>query len=469
MKMKHSEPRSTQIFASESEEHIRWKPYPTYKDSGVEWLGKIPEDWEITKIKHLAQKGYKTFIDGDWIESPFITNEGIRLIQTGNIGVGEYKEQGFRFISEETFYEFNCTEVIPGDVLICRLATPVGRACQAPIIDNRMITSVDVCILKPSSFYDSRFVVFFLSSIEYLSWINAISRGSTRDRISRYMLGNINIVAPPIREQIRISSFLDRETSKIDALIARKQRLIELLQEKRTALISQAVTKGLDPNVPMKDSGVEWLGEIPHHWEVKRIKHVTLKIGSGKTPRGGNQIYKDSGVIFIRSQNVHFDGLRLDDVVYIDEKIDEEMQSTQLKPDDVLLNITGASLGRVTIVPQSFPNANINQHVSIVRPNTLKINPAFLNLTLSSSVVQSQIFSTENGAAREGLPYSKIANLIFAMPLELTEQKLISDHVNTQFNRNNKLIAKVEVAIGQLREYQSALISAAVTGKIDVR
>ena len=129
----------------------RFKLYPAYKDSGVEWLGEIPAQWEVKPIRALARPGYKTFTDGDWIESPYIRDQGIRLIQTGNIGVGEYREQGFRYINEETFRDFGCTEVVPGDVLICRLADPVGRACRAPDLGGRMITSVDVCILKPGA------------------------------------------------------------------------------------------------------------------------------------------------------------------------------------------------------------------------------------------------------------------------------------------------------------------------------
>jgi type I restriction enzyme S subunit len=282
------------------------------------------------------------------------------------------------------------------------------------------------------------------------------------------MLGNIEFIAPPLLEQQAIAAYLDRQAAKIDALIAKKERLLDLLAEQRAALISQAVTKGLNPAVKMKDSGVAWLGQVPSHWEVKKLKHVVSKIGSGKTPRGGSEVYSNEGVVFIRSQNVHFNGLRLDDVVYIDTEMDEEMRSTRVQPNDVLLNITGASLGRATVAPESLPPTNVNQHVSIIRPDTGKIIPQFLNAIIGSQVVQAQIFSTENGAAREGLPYSKIANLIFAMPVELEEQKAIAKHLDYQTKRLTDLATKVETAIERLREYRAALISSAVTGKIQV-
>jgi len=221
-------------------------PDTPMKDSGVEWMGEIPAHWEIIKIKNLALDGYRTFIDGDWIEAPSITTEGVRLIQTGNIGIGDYVEQGFRYISEDTFNDFRCTEVMYGDVLICRLAEPVGRACIAPNLTNRMITSVDVCILKPKKSLDNRFIVYFLSSNKYLSWLEAICRGGTRSRVSRSMLGAIEFPLPSHREQQAITDYLDRETSRIDDLVGRIIQAIEKLQEYRSTLITAAVTGKID-------------------------------------------------------------------------------------------------------------------------------------------------------------------------------------------------------------------------------
>ena len=154
-------------------------PNVQLKPAGVEWLGDVPEHWEVKKVKQLARSNQKSFVDGDWIESPYITSEGIRLVQTGNVGIGQYREQGFRFISEDTFRNFNCTEFHPGDVLICRLGDPVARACLAPQLGKRMITSVDVCILKPRDDVSAQFVVYCMSSRRYLNWVSSLVRGST--------------------------------------------------------------------------------------------------------------------------------------------------------------------------------------------------------------------------------------------------------------------------------------------------
>ena len=148
------------------------RKYPKYKASGVDWLGEIPSDWSITRIKRLAKKGRKTFIDGDWIESEFISSEGIRLIQTGEVKVGYYKDQGFRYITEKTFFKLNCTEIFPDEILICRLASPVGRACLVPDNGERIITVVDNCILKSSNSNSSKFIVYLFSSSYYLEYLD---------------------------------------------------------------------------------------------------------------------------------------------------------------------------------------------------------------------------------------------------------------------------------------------------------
>ena len=217
---------------------------PACSRSELEWVEEIPSHWMTGPLKGLARRERKSFTDGDWVELPFITDEGVRLIQTGNVGIGAYKEQGYRFVSEESFSVLGCTEVFPNDVLICRLDGPVGRACLAPELGVRMITSVDNTILKPNSETSAEYVVRLLSSTPWLQWIEALCRvgGGFRMRISRLMLGNIRVPIPPLPEQRAIAAYLDEETAKLDALVAKVETAIERLQEYRTALITAAVT-----------------------------------------------------------------------------------------------------------------------------------------------------------------------------------------------------------------------------------
>lgn len=218
------------------------------KPSGVEWLGNVPEHWSLCRVKGLARRGGKAFTDGDWIETPYITEEGVRLIQTGNVGIGEYREKGFRYISEDTFYALRCTEVKANDVLICRLDGPVGRACLAPPLGTRMITSVDNAILKAREDVDPRYVVHVMSSPGWLNWIGAICRagGGFRYRISRSILGNAPFPLPPACEQSAIADFIDQESRAISIAINQIRGEIHRLREYYTRLISDVVTGKLD-------------------------------------------------------------------------------------------------------------------------------------------------------------------------------------------------------------------------------
>ena len=221
-------------------------PSVRFKPSGVEWLGDVPEHWEVIKVQQLAAEGSKTFTDGDWIESPYITSKGVRLIQTGNVGVGRFIEKGYRYITDATFQELSCTEVTPGNILVCRLGEPVARACLAPDLNTRMITSVDVCIIKANYRVNAQFAIFVMESPKYLSWVSSLVRGSTRDRVSRSMLSKFRVPLPPLCEQTEIVNRLDKVTGAIQTNISKARRQINLMNEYRTRLIADVVTGQLD-------------------------------------------------------------------------------------------------------------------------------------------------------------------------------------------------------------------------------
>jgi len=218
-------------------------PDAPLKDSGIDWIGKIPEHWEVMPLKYTANKVGCCFIDGDWIESDVITEDGIRYITTGNVGVLEYKEQGAGYISEETFHELGCTEVFSGDILISRLNEPIGRACILPDLNSRVITSVDNVIFRPDTeLYDKSYLVYYLNNSRFTEHANLEARGATMHRMSRTMLGHQQIVVPHITEQRAISDYLEKKCSRIDSAIAKAKRAIELLREFKQSVITEAVT-----------------------------------------------------------------------------------------------------------------------------------------------------------------------------------------------------------------------------------
>lgn len=265
--------------------------YKEYKDVSMGWLGRIPAHWTTVPLKYSIGKSPFSFVDGDWIESKVIESEGIRYLTTGNVGVINYKEQGNGFISDKTFRELNCTEVFPGDVLISRLNFPIGRSCIVPDLGYRIVVAVDNVIFRPDETkYNKKYLVYQMNCYPYSENANFIARGSTMQRITRTQLGALKLCVPPLEEQNAMVGFLDKKCSEIDNVISAQQKRIALLQELKQSVITHAVTKGLNPNVEMKDSGVEWIGVVPKHWEVAPIKRYA-NIFTGNTPSTKEERY----------------------------------------------------------------------------------------------------------------------------------------------------------------------------------
>ena len=214
-----------------------------------------------------------------------------------------------------------------------------------------------------------------------------------------------------------------------------------------------------------RDSGVEWLGEVPAHWSTTKVKRLASRISSGKTPLGGSETYVDEGVMFLRSQNVYDDGLRLDDVVFISESTDESMAVSRVIPRDILLNITGASIGRSCIVPQDFPPANVNQHVCAIRLRD-ESQSQLAAWLFKSALVKNQIDLAQNGAAREGLNFEQIGGMIVAIP-PLAEQTAIATFLDRETAKIDALVAEQQKLIALLQEKRQAVISHAVTQGLD--
>ncbi|MDE0528096.1 MAG: restriction endonuclease subunit S [Truepera sp.] len=449
------------------------RPYPAYKDSGVEWLGEVPEHWETSKIKSLARPGHKTFVDGDWIESPYITSGGVRLIQTGNIGVGEYKEKGFRYISEETFKNFGCTEIEPGDVLICRLGEPVARACLAPQLGSRMITSVDVCILKLRDDTSAQFLVYSMSSCRYLDWVGSLVRGSTRDRVSRSMLGAFSVPIPPLPEQTAITHFLDYIDRRIQRYIQAKQKLITLLEEQKQAIIHQAVTGQIDvrtgqPYPAYKDSGVEWLGGVPEHWEARKLTWVARQ-ETGHTPSRKVDAYwvpEECVIPWVSLADVW--QLRSGEVVFIEEtkeKVSEvglANSSARLLPKDTVILSRTASVGFPAVL--GAPMATTQDFAAWICGPALR--PKFLYFVLLA--MRSEFHRLMMGSTHQTIYMPDIRAFRTPLP-SVNEQDEICANLEAVMQRIRQRSRAVQASIDLLNEYRTRLISDVVTGKLDVR
>ena len=444
----------------------KYQQYAEYKDSGIEWLGEVPKHWIVVKLGNFV-----FMQEGPGLRTWQFTDSGIRVICVTNI-----TENGINFSKLEKFIStseylgnYRHFTVNKGDILLSSSGNSWGKVASY-LEDEVVILNTSTIRLNESANKKIiiEFIKYILSSFSTKEQLGLMMTGSCQPNFGPSHLKEVKVVLPSQQEQYLIVNFLDYETSKIDSLIEKQQQLIELLKEKRQAVISHAVTKGLNPDVSMKDSGVEWLGKVPEHWSVTKIGFHALKIGSGKTPKGGAEIYQDEGVLFIRSQNVYNDGLRIDnsESVYISEAIHDDMSTSKVYSGDILLNITGGSIGRSSLVPDNFPEANVNQHVCIIRVR--KYLQEFLALVIQSDLIQAQLRSIQTGGNREGLNFEQISKFWFVLPSEEDQIKIIS-YIRNKLDEFSELEAKANKAIQLMQERRTALISSAVTGKIDVR
>lgn len=297
------------------------------------------------------------FTDGDWIESKDQSDDGIRLVQTGNIGEGIYleKEARAKYISEETFEKLKCTEIFPGDILVSRLPDPVGRACIIPEKEERMITAVDCTICRPNeSIISKEYLCYFMRSSAYYKRLLGSVTGTTRKRISRKNLGNVELEVPSKERQMDVVEQLDCLVKVIESRKQELQLLDNLIKARFVEMFGDAVAN-------------------PMHWPVKKLKELSVQINSGNTPKGGSENYVEEGITFFRSQNVWKDRLEMDDIAYIDATTHASMKRSSLKHGDILMTKTGrintenSSLGRAALYDGEDDMANVNGHVYFIR------------------------------------------------------------------------------------------------------
>lgn len=315
------------------------------------------------------------FADGDWIESSDQSDEGIRLIQTGNIGEGKYleKETRAKYISESTFNKLSCTEVYPGDILVSRLPEPVGRACIIPEKNERMITAVDCTICRPNETLISKeYMCYFMRSNVYHTRLLGSVTGTTRKRISRKNLGNVEVKIPPKGEQNAIVKQLDCLTSVISLRSRELELLDELVRGRFVELFGDPVANSMN-------------------WPVRKLGDLSVQINSGNTPKGGAKNYVDDGIVFFRSQNVWKDRLQMEDIAYIDAETHARMKRSSLKHGDILMTKTGrintenSSLGRAALYMGEDDRANVNGHVYFIR-----LKPQFNNRFILRILVSAE-------------------------------------------------------------------------------
>jgi type I restriction enzyme S subunit len=427
-------------------------------------LGEIPCAWKLFRLRFVVdtsvtKKEVREL--GPETEVSFVPMEA----------VGEYGGLMLDGRKPLTAVVDGYTYFRDGDVVVAKI-TPCfenGKGALAEGLCNGVgFGTTELHVLRPSEHVDKRFLLYLTFSDHFRRIGTASMYGAGgQKRVSDDFIRDFRHPLPCLPEQRAIAAFLDRETTKIDGLVARKQRLIELLQEKRTALITCAVTRGLDPNVPMKDSGVEWLGEIPAHWEINRIKDLSRFVTSGS--RGWAEHYSDEGALFLRIGNLRTASVDLDlsDVQRVTPPPGAESERTRVRVGDVLISIT-ALIGAVGVVPEEVVTGFVNQHLALVRISNRQVRPRWLGYCVLSRVGQEQLRAELYGGTKDGLNLDDIRSLTILLP-PTDEQDRLTKFLDDAARQIDVLISKIVEAIDRLKEFRTALISTAVTGKIDVR
>lgn len=435
----------------------RFKPYPAYQDSGVEWLGEIPAGWAVRRWRYCCRvtEGQVPPDDERYRERILVAPNHIES-GTGRILFLETaSEQGA--ISGKYL-------VNPGDLIYSKIRPALNKAC---IAEGEWLCSADMYPIKIiCGDLRARFLLYFVLSEPFARLMVDESMRVAMPKVNRETLTSCPVVLPACEEQGAIEAFLDRETAKIDALVAKKERLIELLQEKRTARITRAVTKGLEPGVPMKDSGVEWLGEIPAHWGIGRLGHW-VNVGNGSTPgRDESRYWINGSYPWLTSAKIN-DGVIGAADEFVSEVALRECHLPRVRAGSVLVAITGEgqTRGRAALLTIE---STISQHLAYVTPSGPRLRTDYLRRVFESRYEWLRSESSGAGSTRAALTCEFLRSIQVAIPPS-EEQQSIAAVLDRETEGIEALIAIVREAIDRLNELRIALISAAVTGKIDVR
>jgi type I restriction enzyme S subunit len=433
----------------------RYKAYPAYRDTETKWLGVIPSNWNLFDGKRLFSSRRESAREGDEqlaaSQKYGVVPQSLMMeMNDAKVMLALKGTSSFRHVGKNDF--------------VISLRSFEGGIEHSSYVG---CVSPAYTVLQAEKSVAPAYFKYLLKSGPYIAALQA-STDSLRDgkSISYEQFGAISLPYPMPEEQAAIAAFLDYETAKIDALIEKQQRLIELLKEKRQAVISHAVTKGLNPNAPMKDSGVEWLGEVPSHWTVVPLKHlcVLLKDGTHLPPPR-----VDEGVPLLSVRNI-VNGqfvLREDDSLISHPAFETLCKSFTPIVGDVLLAIVGATLGKVAIV-KDMPPFHIQRSLAVFRTKADFLTCEFLANVFSSIGFQSLLWENAGFSAQPGIYLGTLAN--FKMPIPPKDEQFeIDAYCNAKASKMNGLISKAESVISLMHERRTALISAAVTGKIDVR
>lgn len=442
--------------------------YERYKDSGVEWIGEIPEGWEVKKVSYCFSKigSGTTPTSGN---KDFYENGEFNWLQTGDLNDGNIVETSKK-ITLKAINTFPTLRFYPpGSVVIAMYGATIGKT---GLLQIEATTNQACCVLATPKDVHTKFAFYWLNSIK--KHIISLCYGGGQPNINQEQIKSLKIQLPTKSEQTAIASFLDRKTAEIDQLIANKEKLIALYEEEKAAIINRAVTRGLDPKVKTKPSGIDWLGDIPEHWEVKRLKYVKAEVKNSFVdgPFGSNlktEHFVNNGDVYVIDSGYITSGCfnQHKEFKTITSEHFETIKRSECVENDIIIAKIGANFGMSGVLPKL-------DKPSVVSGNSLKLTIGkgydlkFIHYQLLNLKQNGVIDIEVKGSAQPALSMQLMSEMPFLKTSE-EEQTAIVAHIEAECSRLDAIIDKFKKQIELFEEYRTTLISEVVTGKIDVR
>ena len=421
------------------------KRYETYKDSGIQWWEEIPTHWDLKKAKHMFSLVTENVSDSSL---PKIALENIES------WTGKYIETNSDFMGEGVEFKKD-------DILFGKLRPYLAKVYKAEFAGQAV---GDIYVFRGNEEQNPEYLKYLLLSYPFISVVDGSTYGAKMPRANWDFISHLVLPCPPKTEQVTIAAFLDNKVGQIDTTIAEKEQMLEDLKAYRSAIVSEAVTKGLDKNVEMKDSGVEWIGMIPKHWVIKRLKFVSDNFdGTHYSPET-----KEHGKPYVTAADIRGKGIDYASTKKISQKDYDRLveQGCKIENNDVLLVKDGATTGRVGLMIDSEECVALSS-VAMLRPKE-GIYPLFLMYCMMSNAMQTQITNSMAGSAMPRITLTKLNEFVVCVP-HLDEQRKIAAFVDGKIEKIDRTIDEINIQIDALKSYKTTLITEAVTGKIDLR
>lgn len=445
-----------------------YKAYPEYKETGVELIGMVPKDWDLKRLRHVA-----IFNNSNVDKKSYEDQADVKLCNYTDVYYNEFITAALEFMNATASEsEIDKFRLAVGDVIITKDSEDPNDIGIPALVKEDMhdvVCGYHLTVIKSHEFDLSGFIHRSIQSHPTKAHFFVESPGITRYGLDQDAIGDIPVCIPPKEHRSTIVSAINTEINRINTLITKKNRFIKLLKEKRQALITHAVTRGLNPNVKMKDSRVEWIGDIPEHWEIKRLRHVAIFNNSNVDKKS----YDDqTEVLLCNYTDVYYNEFISPNQDFMKATASNfEINKFQLMNGDVIITKDSEDpkdIGIPALVKQDMPGVICGYHLTVIRANEYSLS-GFIHRSIQAHSTKAHFFVESPGITRFGLDQDAIGDIPICLPPEEDEWLMIVDYINRLTKTIDTLISKTQKSINLLKEHRSAFITAAVTGQIDLR